>query len=127
MIHYDLWGPSTVVSTQGFRFYVIFVDNLSRFTWFYPLKGKSDFFSVFLIFQQLVETQLQSKVSMFQCDRGGEFTSNSFINHLAKCGIKQLLSCPYTPQQNGLAERKHRHIIELGLSLLFQSKAAQNL
>ena len=54
-IHCDLWGPSPVVSSQGFQYYVIFIDNHIRFTWFYPLKLKSDFYHVFLRFQTLVE------------------------------------------------------------------------
>ena len=59
---------------------------------------------------------------MFQCDGGGEFISNKFMDHLRSSGIQQLVSCPYTPQQNGLAEHRHRHITELGLSMMFQSK-----
>lgn len=123
-IHCDLWGPSPVIPTQGFRYYVIFIDNHSRYTWFYPLRLKSDFFSVFHGFQEMVETQFGSKIRSFQCDGGGEFTSKAFVSHLSSCGIRQLLSCP---QQNGLAERKHISITELGLTLMFQSKVPQSL
>jgi hypothetical protein len=126
-VHCDLWGPAPVVSSQGFRYYVIFIDNYSRFTWFYPLRLKSDFFSVFLTFQKMVENQCQQKIASFQCDGGGEFISNQFVSHLAECGIRQLISCPYTPQQNGIAERKHRHITELGSSMMFQGKVPQFL
>lgn len=126
-IHCDLWGPSPVISTQGFRYYVIFIDNYSRYTWFYPLRLKSDFLHVFRAFQAMVETQFDSKIQSFQCDGGGEFTSNTFICHLSSCGIRQLISCPHTPQQNGLAERKHKSITELGLTLMFQSKIPQSL
>lgn len=126
-IHCDLWGPSPVVSTQGFKYYVILIDNYSRFTWFYPLRLKSEFQSVFIWFQQMVETQFQSKIKQFQCDGGGEFMSTAFLNHLAQSGIKQLISCPHTPQQNGLAERKHRHLTELGLTMLFNGKVPQHL
>ena len=126
-VHCDLWGPSPVVSTQGFKYYVIFVDNFSRFTWFYPLKLKSDFFSVFTQFQSLVETQFQTKIIQFQCDGGGEFVGQVFLSHLAACGIKQLVSCPHTPQQNGLAERKHRHITELGFTMMYGSRVPQQL
>lgn len=125
MVHSDLWGPSPVVSVQGFRYYVIFIDNYSRFCWFYPLKLKSDFFSTFLKFQSLVENQFNSKIGSLQCDGGGEFTSKIFLNHLQNMGIRQLISCPHTPQQNSLAERKHRHITELGLSMMFESKMPQ--
>lgn len=126
-IHCDVWGPSPIVSSQGFKYYVIFVDDFSRFTWFYPLKFKSDFFSVFKILQSLVETQLQQRILQFQCDGGGEFVSSAFLSHLAERGIKQLMSCPHTPQQNGVSERKHRHITELGTTLMFCSKVPQQL
>ena len=118
-IHCDLWGPSPVVSNQGFKYYAVFIDDFSRFTWFYPLKAKSDFFSVFVAFQKLVENQFDTKIKEFQSDGGGEFTSNQMKNHLKDCGIQQRISCPYTPQQNGIAERKHRHVVELGLSMIF--------
>ena len=73
----------------------------------------------------MVQNQLQTTKSIFQCDGGGEFTSKIFLNHLQEHGIQQYISCPYTPQQNGLAERKHRHLTELGLSMLFQGKVPQ--
>ncbi|KAL1195981.1 Retrovirus-related Pol polyprotein from transposon RE2 [Cardamine amara subsp. amara] len=121
-IHCDLWGPAPIVSVQGFRYYVILIDNFSRFSWFYPLKNKSDFSSIFIMFQKLVEAQFKIKIGIFQCDGGGEVTSKRFLQHLEDSGIKQLISCPHTPQQNGLAERKHRHVTELGLSIMFQSQ-----
>lgn len=126
-VHCDLWGQSPVVSSQGFKYYVIFVDDFSKFTWFYPLKLKSDFYTVFLRFQTLVETQFQTAIKQFQSDGGGEFISNQFLRHLASRGIKHLLSCPHTPQQNGVSERKHRYITELGLAMLYHSKAPQYL
>ncbi|CAN7140793.1 unnamed protein product, partial [Brassica rapa subsp. narinosa] len=126
-IHCDLWGPSPIVSAQGFKYYVIFTDNFSRFTWFFPLKLKSDFLAVFLKFQQLVENQLQNTIKQFQCDGGGEFISQAFLTHLAKAGIQQRISCPHTPQQNGLSERKHRHLTELGMTMMFHGKVPQQL
>ena len=70
-VHCDLWGPSHVTSNEGFRFYVIFVDNFSRFSWMFPLKAKSDFYNTFIMFQKMIENQLSTKISMFQCDGGG--------------------------------------------------------
>lgn len=126
-VHCDLWGPSPVVSTQGFRYYVVFVDHYSKFAWMYLLRMKSDFFSAFLHFQTMVERQLDHKILTFQSDGGGEFISKQFAAHLASCGIKHQWSCPHTPQQNGVAARKHRHITELGLSMMFQSKVPHQL
>ena len=96
-VHCDLWGPSPVTSNQGFRFYVIFIDNFSRFCWLFPLKAKSDFFNIFVWFQKLVENQLSQKIGIFQCDGGGEFISKRFLAHLKDSGIQQIISCPHTP------------------------------
>ena len=69
-IHCDVWGPAPVMSVQGFRFYVIFIDNFSRFCWFYPLKQKSEVFTIFKRFQLLAENQLNQKIKIFQSDGG---------------------------------------------------------
>ena len=121
-IHCDLWGPAPVASVQNFRYYVIFIDDFTRFTWFYPLKRKSDFFTTFLSFQRLVENQFDCKIKIFQCDGGGEFELTKFIDHLQSCGIQRHISCPGTPEQNGVAERKHRHLVETGLTMLFHAQ-----
>ena len=120
-VHCDLWGPSPVVSNQGYKFYAVFVDDFTRFSWFYPLKAKSEFFSTFSVFQKQVENQFDAKIKEFQSDGGGEFTSHALKKHFTDNGILHRVSCPYTPQQNGVAERKHRHLVELGLSMMFHS------
>ena len=121
LVHCDIWGPVPVKSNLGFNYYVLFIDDYSRFTWLYPLKLKSDFFDIFLQFQKLVENQYSTKIKIFQSDGGAEFTSNRFQSHLQQFGIHHQMSCPYTPSQNGRAERKHRHVTETGLALLFHS------
>jgi len=121
LIHCDIWGPSPVKSNLGHNYYVLFIDDYSRFTWLYPLKLKSDFYDTFIQFQKFVENQYSSRIKFFQSDGGAEFTSNCFKTHLRTSGIHHQLSCPYTPAQNGRAERKHRHVTETGLALLFHS------
>ena len=98
-----------------------FIDDYSRFTWIYPLKKKSGFLDCFLKFQKLVENQLDRKIKIFQCDGGGEFSSNDFLAHLNACGIELHVSCPGTPEQNGTAKRKHRHIVEAALTMMFHA------
>jgi len=98
------------------KYYVSFIDDYSKFTWIYLLKLKSDVFSVFQDFQKLVERQFDRKILAVQTDWGGEYEKlNPFFR---KIGITHLVSCPHAHQQNGAAERKHRHIVEVGLSLL---------
>ncbi|KAJ0701721.1 putative RNA-directed DNA polymerase [Helianthus annuus] len=127
LIHCDLWGPAPIASTDGYLYYVIFVDDYSRFTWFYPLKAKSDFFNILTIFLNFVQNQFSKSVKVFQSDGGTEFTNNRVQNCFQEHGIHHRLSCPHTPEQNGRAERKHRHITETGLAMMFNAHAPSTL
>uniref|UniRef100_A0A2N9H8F5 Integrase catalytic domain-containing protein n=1 Tax=Fagus sylvatica TaxID=28930 RepID=A0A2N9H8F5_FAGSY len=118
LVHSDVWGPAPINSSNGYRFYLLFVDAYSRFSWLYLLKRKSDVLNTFKHFQASVENLLSQKIKVLRTDCGGEYTSNEFNAHCASHGITHHFSCPHTPQQNGLVERKHRHVIESALTLL---------
>lgn len=122
IVHCDIWGPTSTLSVSGFNSYIIFLDDYSRYTWFYPLKAKSDAVECFRHFKNMAENILSTKVKYFQSDGALELTRGVFKTFLDDCGIVSRISCPHTPEQNGVAERKHRHITEMGLSLLFQAK-----
>ncbi|KAM0002129.1 putative RNA-directed DNA polymerase [Helianthus debilis subsp. tardiflorus] len=121
LIHCDLWGPAPIASTDGYRYYVVFIDDYSRFTWFYPLTTKTGFYAVLSAFIQLVQTQFSRKIKTFQSDGGGEFLNHTVRKIFEANGTFHRFSCPHTPQQNGRAERKHRHIVETGLAMLFNA------
>ena len=114
----DLWGPSPVLSIEGYRYYIVFVDAFTRYT--YPIRQKSDTLNVFKTFHKFAELQYNSKLRALHTDNGREF--KALVPYLASYGIQPRFSCPYTHQQNGVAERKHRHITEMGLILLSHSK-----
>jgi transposase InsO family protein len=120
LIHTDVWC-SPIVSLSGFRYYVLFIDDFSRYSWLYPLSLKSDVYNAFQKFKSLVENQFSTRIKQLQSDGGGEFLSKQFTSFLETHGIFHRISCPYTAQQNGLAEWKHRHVVEMGLSLLAHS------
>jgi histone deacetylase 1/2 len=95
---------------------VNFIDDYSKFTWIYFLRHKSEVFQCFHDFQHLVERQFDRKILAMQTDWGGEYQSlNVFFKRV---GIAHHVSCPHAHQQNGSVERKHQHIVEVGLSLL---------
>lgn len=96
-VHCDIWGPSPIVSNQGFRYYAVFVDDYTRFSWLYPLHQKSDFYSTFVAFKTLVEKQFSKSIKEFQSDGGGEFCNNNMKSFLVANGIQHRISCPYTP------------------------------
>ena len=121
LVHSDLWGPAPVQSSAGFKYYVVFVDEFTKFTWVYLLKHKSDTFQVFSEFHAMVQTQFSLPIQVLRTDCGGEFTSNKFQQFCASKGLIHQVSCPHTPQQNGVAERKHRHLIQCALALLSES------
>jgi histone deacetylase 1/2 len=111
----DVWGPA-IASVGNQKYYVSFVDDYSKFTWIYLLKNKSDVFAHFHDFQNYVERLFDRKILAIQSDWGGEYQKlNSFFQRI---GIEHHVSCPHAHQQNGSAERKHRHIVEVGLTLL---------
>ena len=122
LLHCDVWGPSPVVSVSGYRYYLLIVDDYSKYSWYFPLKSKSSVFSTFVEYKSYVENTLGNKIKVVRSDSGGEFTSHQFQNYLKLHGIFQQFSCPHTPEQNGCVERKHRHLVETARTLLVQSK-----
>ncbi|KAL5767184.1 hypothetical protein ACOSQ2_013967 [Xanthoceras sorbifolium] len=116
LIFSDVWGPAPMLSTQGYKYYIHFVDSYTRYTWIYPLQAKSEVFSIFKQFKNMVELQFNRKIKTLQSDWGGEFRPLS--KYLADLGVIFRHPCPHTHQQNGIPERKHRHITESGLSML---------
>lgn len=120
LVHSDVWS-SPFSSVQGFKYYLIFIDDYSHYSWLFPMRFKHEVFNLFVQFKQYVENLLSAKIKSFQSDGGGEFTSRVFTNFLRNHGIHHRLFCPHTPEQNGLAERKHRHVVETGLTLLAQA------
>jgi hypothetical protein len=123
LIHSDVW-TSPILSLGGCKYYVLFVDDYSRFSWLYPLKLKSDVLSCFAQFKILVENLFSCSIKQLQTDNGGEYASMAFKHFTATHGILHRFTCPYTSEQNGISERKHRHITETALSLLAQSHLA---
>ncbi|KAI0498967.1 hypothetical protein KFK09_019866 [Dendrobium nobile] len=99
-------------------YYVIFIDDHTIFSWIFPIRQKSEVLAIFENFKPYIENLTSSKIKCLRTDGGGEFVNNSFTRFLQQHGIAHQISCPYTPEQNGVAERKHRHIIETTRSLL---------
>ncbi|TXG52359.1 hypothetical protein EZV62_021528 [Acer yangbiense] len=119
LVHTDLWGLAPIQSTSGYRYYMHFLNDHNRFTLIFPLKLKSEVFGVFLQFKTLVENQFERKIKCLQSDMGGEYMS--FSEFVKNHGVEFRHLCPHTLAQNGRAERKHRHITEIGLTLLAQA------
>ena len=116
LVHSTLCGASHVPFVTGACYFLLFINDHTRFRWLYLLKTKDETFSTFLKFKAMVEIQFSSKINALQSDWEGEY--KPFSTHLHNLSIKHKASCPYTPQQNGRAERKNCYVVEMGLTLL---------
>jgi transposase InsO family protein len=113
LIHSDVCGPMPSSSISGYVYYVSFIDDYSRKTWIYFLKSKDEVFSKFKEFKALIENLSERKIKILRSDNGGEYISKEFVNFCKDVGIKRELTTPYNPQQNGVAKRKNRTIMEV--------------
>jgi hypothetical protein len=100
-------------SINRYVYYVSFIDDYSRKTWIYFLKSKDEVFNKFMEFKALIENLSERKIKILRTDNGGEYTSKEFVNFCRDVGIKRELTTPYNPQQNGVAERKNKTIMEV--------------
>lgn len=121
IIHPNVQGVSPVVSHAHYKYFVTFIDDYSCFTWVYFLRSKADVFSMFQTFVALIETQFSICIKVLRSDSGGEYMSHNFQNYLQQKGILSQRSCPYTPQQNGVAECKNQHLLDVVRTLLIES------
>jgi len=118
LIHSDVWGPSPIATKEGSRYYVFFIDDHTRYCWVYLMKHRSEFFEIYAAFRALIKTQHSAMIKCFRCDLSGEYTFNKFYQLLTLDETIHQTLCTDTPEQNGVAERKHRHIVETARSLL---------
>ncbi|KAK2392639.1 putative mitochondrial protein [Trifolium repens] len=122
VVHSDICGPIDVLSTGGNKYFLTFVDEFSRMTWLYHIKVKSEAFDVFKKFKALVEKQSGKSIKVLRTDGGGEYTSTEFENYCKEKGIIHEVTAPYTPQHNGLAERRNRSILNMARSMVKQKQ-----
>ncbi|KAK2989292.1 hypothetical protein RJ640_027329 [Escallonia rubra] len=118
LIHTDVCGPIDPASLGKNIYFLLFIDDYSRKTWVYFLKQKSEVFSTFKRFKALVEKQNGYQIKAMRSDRGGEFISKEFNAFCEENGIRRPLTIPYSPQQNGVVERKNRSIMNMTRSML---------
>nr|GEV93635.1 hypothetical protein [Tanacetum cinerariifolium] len=120
-LHMDLFGPTFITSLSKKSYCLVITDDYSTFSWVFFLASKDETTPVLKTFILGLENLLSLKVKIIRCDNGTEF-KNSDLNQLCGLkGIKREFSVPRTPQQNGIAERKNRTLIEADRTLLANS------
>ncbi|KAG7578674.1 Integrase catalytic core [Arabidopsis thaliana x Arabidopsis arenosa] len=118
LIHGDLCGPITPPTTAQKRYIFVLIDDHSRYMWTILLKEKSEAFEKFKKFKVIVEQETGETIKTFRTDRGGEFVSYEFQTFCESNGITRHLTAPYSPQQNGVVERRNRTLMEMTRSIL---------
>ena len=108
IIHTDVCGPMSVEARGGYRYFLTFTDDLSRYGYIYLMKHKSQTFEKSKEFQSDVENRCNKKIKFLQSDPGGEYLSYEFGLHLKQCGIVSQLTPPGTPQCTGVFEHRSR-------------------
>ncbi|GKB28169.1 retrovirus-related pol polyprotein from transposon TNT 1-94 [Tanacetum coccineum] len=126
LIHSDLCGPITPPSNGQKRYLISFIDDFSRKTWIYFVVEKSEAFHIFKEFKARVEKQSGSFIKCLRTDRGGEYNSTEFKEFCKEHGIKRQLTTAYTPQQNGVAERKNRTIMNMVRAVLSEKEVPKS-
>jgi len=125
LVHSDVCGPLSTASLTGFRYFVLFIDDFSRFTVAFPIVHKSDVLDRFLTFKAWAETLTGARLRTLRTDGGGEYGSQEFDRHLSVSGITRQRTPPYTPQHNGVAERANRTLLDEVRALLISANMPQ--
>ncbi|RVW95242.1 Retrovirus-related Pol polyprotein from transposon TNT 1-94 [Vitis vinifera] len=129
-IHSDIWGPYSIPTINGHKYFISFIDDFSRYSYVYLIREKSEALDVFKIYKAEVENQLNRRIKSVRSDRGGEYYGrftesgqhlSAFALFLREHGIIANYTMPGTPEQNGVAERRNRTLIDMVRSMMSNS------
>jgi transposase InsO family protein len=118
LLHGDLCGPISPSTFAGKNYFLLLVDDHTRYMWVVLIKSKAEALDAVKKVRAAVEVELNLKVMALRTDRGGEFTSKNFAQFCEGLGIKHYLTAPYSPQQNGVVERRNQTVVGMARSLL---------
>ena len=111
-----------VQARSGSFYFITFTDDFSRFGWVYLMRYKSEAFEKFIELKNEVEKQSGKSIKTLRSDQGGEYLSTEFTQFLKENGILAQLTPPYTPQMNGVSERRNRTLLDMVRSMMSFSK-----
>ena len=126
LVHSDVCGKINAKSLSGAEYFLTFIDDKTRFVWVYILKHKSQVFQYFKEWKAMAERETGRVLKTLRSDNGGEYTSSEFQLYLKKEGITHEFTVPRSPEQNGVAERLNRTLLEAVRSMLVGAQLSQS-
>lgn len=127
LIHSDLCGPMEIDSIGGARYVLTFIDDKTRMTFVSFLKTKDEVFHKFVQFKVYIEKQTGKSIKAIRSDRGKEYVNQQMIEYFHKHGLHHQKTVAYSPEQNGIAERCNRTLVERARALLCQANLDSKL
>lgn len=121
-VHSDVCGPMATASIGGSKYFATFIDDYSRCVAVYFMRQKNEVFERFKEFEKLVTNDTGTTIGVLRSDNGGEYISSEFESYLKFKGIRHELTAPHTPQQNGVAERMNRTLMESARSMMAHAR-----
>jgi transposase InsO family protein len=118
LLHGDLCGPITPPTPSGNRYFLLLVDDYSRYMWIMLLPSKDAAAGAIKRVQAAAERKTGKLVRALRTDRGGEFLARDFEQYCAELGLHRELTAPYSPQQNGVVERRNQSVVSTARSML---------
>jgi transposase InsO family protein len=122
LLHMDLFGPIAYISIGGSKYCLVIVDDYSRFSWVFFLQEKSQTQETLKGFLRQGQNEFGLRIKKIRSDNGTEFKNSQIKGFLEEEGIKHEFSSPYTPQQNGVVERKNTTLLDMARTMLDEYK-----
>jgi hypothetical protein len=119
-MHGDLCGPVTPVTPAGRRYFLLLIDDLSRYMWVVVLGSKGEAADAIRYAQATAEVECGRNLRVLRTDNGGEFTAAEFALYCMDEGVQRHYSAPYNPQQNGVVEQRNQMVVGMTRALLKQ-------
>jgi transposase InsO family protein len=111
LVHGDICGPITPTTPSGNRYFLLLVDDMSRYMWLCLLSSKDQTPAAIQRFKAAAEVESGRKLKVMCTDWGGEFTLVEFRAYCAEEGVQRQLTAPYSPQQNGVVEHRNQTVV----------------
>ena len=118
LLHGDLCGPITLATPSGNRYFLLLVDDYSRYMLVCLLPSKDEAATAIKRIQATAERKTGKKLLALRTDRGGEFVAANFVDYFTQLGVHRELIAPYTPQQNRVVERRNQSVVGMARSML---------